>query len=320
MPDRTAEEPVVIDRDDQLDIRIAWYYYATELTQKQIAERFGVTRVRVNKAIATCRAEGIVQVRINSKLAPCVELEHKLETEFGLDEVTVVPTPDTEAFIFKALGMAAGPYLHDQLRDGSTVGIGWGRTLYHTVRSVRGRSFPDMTFISLLGALNVSSSANTIDITSSLARLFGARYYHLSAPVFMDTAESRDNLLAQHSLREIYQRAQQAELALLTVGDLTPRSLMIEMNLISPTEVRELESAGAVGDLLGHFLDQQGREVDHPINRRVIALDLKDLASIKKVILVAGGLYKLDIIRAVLQRKLVQVLITDEVTAKALLE
>jgi hypothetical protein len=64
----------------------------------------------------------------------------------------------------------------------------------------------------------------------------------------------------------------------------------------------------------------EGREVDHPINRRVIALDLKDLAGIKKVILVAGGLYKLDIIRAVLRRKLVQVLITDEDTATALLE
>ncbi len=34
--------------------------------------------------------------------------------------------------------------------------------------------------------------------------------------------------------------------------------------------------------------------------------------------LVAGGLYKADLIRAVLQRELVHVLVTDEATAKVL--
>jgi DNA-binding transcriptional regulator LsrR (DeoR family) len=50
----------------------------------------------------------------------------------------------------------------------------------------------------------------------------------------------------------------------------------------------------------------------------VISLDLEDLRHIRKVVLVSGGPYKADIIRAVLLRKLVHELVIDEATAERL--
>jgi DNA-binding transcriptional regulator LsrR (DeoR family) len=114
-------------------------------------------------------------------------------------------------------------------------------------------------------------------------------------------------------------QARNADMALVTVGDLSKRSLMIELGLVSPEDARTLNAAGAVGDLLGHYLNKDGEEVDHPLNRRVISLDLEDLRHIRKVVLVSGGPYKADIIRAVLLRKFVHELVIDEATAEQLI-
>lgn len=317
--DNDLESKALFNPDEQLSIRIAWYYYITEMTQQQIADRFNVSRARVNKALANCRETGVVQIRINSKLASCVRLEHELQARYGLHEAIVVPVPPGNGnLLYRVLGAGAGPYFHDQLFEGCSVGVGWGRTLRHTVRQTRGRTFARMTLVSLMGGLNHGSGYNTIEIAHSLARLFNGEYYYLAAPVYMDTAVSRDTLLDQESLRNVYQRAQKVDMAMITVGDLSCRSLMLELGLIRPEDARALCAAGAVGDLLGHYLDADGREVDHPLNQRVIALSLEDLARIRKVILVSGGADKTAIIRAVLRRGLIHVLIVDEATAQQL--
>lgn len=315
---RSLDDDVATSSDEQLNIRIAWYYYITDMTQQQIADRFGITRVRVNKALATSRETGVVQIRINSKLASCIKLEYELEQLYGLSRVTVVPTPEDDRFIFRVLGVGVAPYIHDQVFDGCTLAVGWGRTLRQAVRETRGRSLPNMTVLSLLGGLHYGSANNTAEIASSFASLFGGSYYYLAAPVYASSDEYRDMILAEASVQDVLGKARTADIALVTVGDLTKRSLMIELGLVSPEDAKTLKAAGAVGDLLGHYLNKDGEEVDHPLNRRVIALDLEDLKRVRKVVLVSGGPYKADIIRAVLLRNFVHELVIDEATAERL--
>jgi len=78
-------------------------------------------------------------------------------------------------------------------------------------------------------------------------------------------------------------------------------------------------AAGAVGDVLGYVLDAEGRPVGHPINERVIGVELEDLRGIPDVILAAGGLHKVPILKAVLGLGLVDTLVTDENTARAVM-
>ena len=319
MLDKVLDDDNPISPEEQLNVRIAWYYYITEMTQQQLADRFGITRVRVNKALARCRESGVVQIRINSKLASCIKLEYELAQRYGLSEVIVVPSPEDEKYIFRVLGVGAAPYIHDQVAEGCTFGVGWGRTLRATVRETRGRSFSSMTVVSLMGGLNFGSGFNTVEISHSFAALFGGHYYFLAAPLYGNSEESRDMILAQDSIRDVYQKAQTVDLALMTAGDLTHRSLMLQLGLISEENGKALRAAGAVGDVLGYYLNKDGEQVDHPLNRRAVSLSLEDLRKIKKVIFVAGGWYKADIIRAVLLRKLAHVLVVDEVAAREVL-
>jgi DNA-binding transcriptional regulator LsrR (DeoR family) len=84
--------------------------------------------------------------------------------------------------------------------------------------------------------------------------------------------------------------------------------------------MQELTALGAVGDVLGVVIDAEGQPIAHPINERVIGIGLDDLADITNVILAAGGPHKVPVVRAVLKRQVVNTLVTDEATARALLD
>jgi DNA-binding transcriptional regulator LsrR (DeoR family) len=71
---------------------------------------------------------------------------------------------------------------------------------------------------------------------------------------------------------------------------------------------------------LCHFIDASGRVVDHPVNQRVIAVGLDDLARIPRIAIASGGRRKVAALRAALAAVPVSVLITEEVAARGLLE
>ena len=78
----------------------------------------------------------------------------------------------------------------------------------------------------------------------------------------------------------------------MSVGDLSRRSLLIRYGLPRDVTVESLRAAGAVGDIMGTFLDAAGQPVQHPVNKRVIALPIDMLRKIDTVIVASGGLNK----------------------------
>jgi DNA-binding transcriptional regulator LsrR (DeoR family) len=96
--------------------------------------------------------------------------------------------------------------------------------------------------------------------------------------------------------------------------------VVIEAGILSEGELAELHAVGAVGDIALRFFDANGNAVDHPINERIVGLDLPQIRRIPRVIGVAGGLEKLPVIRGALRGGLLNVLITDRSVAEKLLE
>lgn len=308
----------VLASDEQRRTRIAWLYYVEGKTQGEIALRLGVSRVKVNRELAICRESGMVQIRINSELASCVALERELERRFGLVEAVVVPSPGRLDQIAAVLGIAVGAYVGERLAEGQTVAIGWGRTLRWSVRAMRRQRLERVTVVSLLGGLGRGSEINTYETAARLADMLGAQCYYLAAPTFVSTPELRDMLLEQTELRQILERARGADLAVVSVGSLGPESTNRRLGLLTDDDSVSLAQAGAVGDLLGHLLDEQGRIVDHALNHRVVGLPPADLGRVPISILASGGAEKVPIMRGVLRAGYVNRLITDERTAERL--
>ena len=116
--------------------------------------------------------------------------------------------------------------------------------------------------------------------------------------------------------REAFERIAASDLVVLSVGDLSARSLLIRYGLPGDVNVASLRKAGAVGDIMGQFLDVDGTVVDHPLNQRVLAPPVVDLARYPTVVVASGGRNKIDVVAAVLRARLASVLVCDEETAR----
>jgi DNA-binding transcriptional regulator LsrR (DeoR family) len=314
--DENGEE-VAVEADHER-ARVAWYYYIGGLTQQEIAEKLSITRLRVNRIIGQVRTDGSVRVEILMPLARCVALEEELKTRFGLAGARVVPSVDDPADQQRLIGEAAGAMLDTLLTDGEAFGVGWGTTLSAATRRVTPRRLSNGWVATLMGGLTRGSGTNTFEVSTAFARVLGAECYYLAAPIYVPTPESREVLLTHHGLAEALRRARLAQVALVSCGDLSDRSLLATTHVVAES-LDDLRAASAVGDLLGVFLDAEGQPVDHPLNERVMALPLVDLKTIPKAILASGGLHKQAIVKAILTAGYVKYIVTDETCAEAIL-
>lgn len=307
------------DSEEQLQVRVAWLYFMEGLTQGDIAERLGMTRLRVNRMLSDARESGLVGITLNSRLDTCVVLESELVSRFGLKAAAIMPTPADPDLIPVLLGRAAGEFVSRHLEEKTITGfgVGWGATLRETIRHVRAGRYPDLCVNSMMGGLTHGLAINTFEIASALAARLNAQCQYFAAPIYAGSPASRDTILAQDVFQETFQRIAANDVALLSIGDLSQRSLLIRYGLPRDLSPDDLAAHGAVGDVMGQFFDAEGRPLDHPVNQRAIALPLADLRRIPTVILASGGANKTKAIAAVLKARLASVIVCDEDTARA---
>ena len=308
------------DPEEQLATRAAWLYFVGGNTQAEIGKKLGLNRIRINRLLALAREQGLVQVRVTGRLASCIGLEEQLKEKFKLNHAVVVPSPIHDDQLPQVIGNAAGHYLGSQMKNDMSVGVGWGKTLRHSLRSVPRRNYEALSVVSLMGGLTQSSLVNPHETASHLADIVGAKCYYVAAPALTDSEATRNILLKQSMVRDVFERGANVDLALLSVGELASPNTMIQLGLISNADAMSLLKAGAVGDICGHWINLNGQVVDHPINRRVIALPHKRLKNIPHVIIASGGRNKVDVLSGALRAGFANVLVTDETSARLILQ
>jgi DNA-binding transcriptional regulator LsrR (DeoR family) len=200
-----------------------------------------------------------------------------------------------------------------------SVGVGWGRTLRLSIQSVPRVSLRHLSVVSLMGGLTRAAAMNPYETASHLADIVDAQCYYIAAPALTDTEFTRDLLMAQPMLREVFTKAEGVDLAFVSVGELAHGNTMSRLGLVSPADVDELLAAGAVGDVCARWIDKQGALVDHPLNSRVVAIAHEHLLKIPCVMVASGGRAKLKALRGVLKGGIADLVITDEETAAAVL-
>lgn len=319
-----------------LATRAAWLSYVGGLTQEDIARRLGVSRVKVNRLIALAHREGLVRVFVEGTAAECVALEDRIARTYALELCTVAPDLDPglgEAELpLAALAAAGARYLIAALErpDVRIVGVGHGRTLAAVVDRLPRVARTDLKFVSLLGSLTRNAAANPFDVIHRLAGKVGGESYFLPVPFFADSAEDKAVLAAQRSVQDVFRLARAADLVVVGIGELSARAHLRETGMITAAEFAELEQAGAVGEVLGHFFAADGSSVAADINGRAMGLAPEDLMGPdypmgksrrrREVVAIAGGRGKARAIDAVLKSGFLTGLVTDEATARRLVE
>lgn len=306
------------DVSDDLKTKVAWLYYMEGLTQDKISETLGLSRSRVLRILAASRQSGMVQIRVTSKLSHCAALERALETRFGLERAIVVPQPQDANATQAIIGAALGAYLSDNIPEGGTIGLGWGKTLSAGLPNIEYREKSGVSVLSMLGGLIHVTGTNPSEFAWRLADRLNAECYLMAAPVFAPDPRTREALVNHPGIQEIFRRAARLDLAILSVGDLSPVSTISEYVMLERNELAELRAAGAVGDVLCRFIDRDGNILDHPLNERVVAIDPRDLRGARKLVLASGGWQKYDVLRGAMRLVRPDVLVTDELVAERL--
>ena len=311
-----------IDAEERFLTRVAWAYHVEGLTQEKVAEKLGATRLRVNKSLSEARRRGLVRITFDTAYAACAELESALVNRYHLTQAYVAPAPSDPKDVQMIVGAALGNLLSETLADASVklFGMSWGNTLNLATRFVAAMERPDLEIISVMGGLTRGSDLNSFEITRRLADLMGAQHSYFTAPLYAGSAESRDTIMQLDVFREVLEKLRAVDALAMAAGDLSKQSLLMRDALPSDMSIEELIAMGGVGDVLGTVIDALGRPLDHPINERVIGIGLADLARIPNVILAAGGPHKVAVNRALLGLGVVNTFVTDEATARALIE
>ena len=313
--------------ETQLMTRAAWLYYNAGLNQAETSKRMGLTRARVNKLLSQARESGLVSISINERDIGLLAEEEAIRAAFDLEFCITTPSlgldstdsDALDALTFNMVGAAAAQFLRDLLlaKPDAIIGTGWGRTLDQVSRNMSGISVPNAKFVSLMGSLTSNSSFNPFEVVQALAQATGAEGYFLPAPFIADSAEDRDVFTAQRGISNILDLARRADLALVSVGELTETSLLRTQNMINDQELRSLRAAGAVADTNGIFFDSEGTQLFHDLNRRSIAVGLDQLKQLR-IVLLSAGPSKVEATKAVLKSGAIRGLIIDGDSARKL--
>ena len=309
-----------IDPEQSLAIRAAWLHYAGGLTQAAVAKRLGVTGVKAHRLIARAVAEGVVKVSIDGAIVECAVLEDRLCQRYGLAFCEVAPDLGEEGMPLRALGLAGASFLRREIERGEhrVIGLGHGRTLAAAVEELPRFDANGTRFVSLLGGLTRNYSANRHDVMHRLAEKTGAQAYVLPVPFFANSESDRAVLLAQPGVAEIFDLANGAGLKFVGMGTVDPGAQLVASGMIEPREIDEIRAAGGVGEMMGHFFDADGQVLDTTLTARTLSASLDEPGD-SRMVVIAGGAEKVEAIRAALRSGRLQGLITDEVTAGALL-
>ena len=302
--------------------KLARAYYDDGLTQQQIGERFGLSRIRVSRLLRAARDERIVQIAVTPPQGSNTEIERRLEEAFGLKEAVVVACSSRDAAsIINQLGPVAATCLTRCLQGNEVVAVSWGTAVLSTVNALPAMDLPNVRVVQFLGGLGeLEARTHGADLARRMAQTLGAKPRLILAPGIVKDRVVRDALVMDPQVSDTLELAARADVALVGVGALeTCATRLTRDNTLMQEEADDLKARGAVGDIALQFFDADGRKVDHPINQRIVGTDLEAIKQIRRVIGVAGGTEKWRAIHAALRGGLINVLVTDDQTAAQLL-
>lgn len=302
-----------------LATRAAWLYHAGGFTQSEVAEQLGIAAAKAHRLIARATRAGLVRVFVEGPIGGCIALEDALSARHALTVCRVVPALGERGLPLRALGTAAASLLREALERGAhrVIGLGHGRTLAAAVDFLPQTPAPQVRLVSLLGGLPRRTRTGPFDVIHRVAEKTGAEAYLLPVPMFADTEADATVLRRQRGVAETLALAAEATLVLAGIGPIAEAAFLPMAGMVTPDEVRALRDAGAQGEMLGRYFAADGAMVATDLHDRLIALPPRRGGG---VVAVAGGAEKIDAIRAVLASRVLAGLITDEPTARRLLD
>ncbi len=294
-------------------------YFVDGLTIKDVAAELGTSRFKAARLVEWARGAGLVRIEISSNANTDVALSAELARAFGIERALVVAGLDGPVeSVRDTLAEVAALGIAELLDPQDVVGVSWGSTLDAVVDRL-----PDLRaakIVQLVGGMaTLQSATGGVDLVRRFALRAHAEGFALVAPLIVKTAASADSLRKEPMIAETLELVEHVTIAIAGVGSWDPPSSRL-IELFDPPEIERFRKRGVSADLCGIMFTADGSllAVDEVDSRRIGILPTQ-LRAVPKVVAVAGGTEKQRAIGSVLRSGMVDVLITDTGSARALL-
>lgn len=300
---------------------VAELYYVNNQSQTQIAEKMGVTRSMISRMLTEARKLGLVKFQIERPYNLDNELTNIFRNKFDLKQAAIVQIPEGQ-LLLSSLGKIAARILIKNLHRNSILGTSWGTAISATVDEIT-LPYPlsGIKVVQLLGAVGTRiHQYNGVSIVRRLEEKLDAEGIYLNAPYLVDDLQIASKLMKNRDVNEALAFGNKADTALLGIGstesDSSPYFLA---GFVTEQELSSIQASGAAGDVCGLLFDINGKMCCPEINDRTVGIRYENLLKIPNRIGVAGGPAKVKPLVGALAGGLINILITDSVTAKAVL-
>ncbi len=298
--------------EEDLMSKVAWYYYIDNLTQQQISEQLQIPRLRVIRLLEKARQLGIIQFKLREdNINTATEIE--LAKRFGLKDVFIVPAATKMSNLNETIAQAAAMYISNRLPDNAFINMGYGDTSSRILNHLANSPEKRINVVSLTGGVNYY-------LPNTQSNIFTAKLYLTPAPFLMSTKEMVEAVCNEPAVKEIAEMVPLSTMTVVGIGGMDENATIIRNGIFSKQDLLYLTMQGAVGDVLCHFLDINGNQIESNIEDRLISTSLQTLAEQDNVIGVAAGQQKVDAIIGALNGHFLDILITESETAEAIIE
>lgn len=310
------------EQRELLMIQVAKRYYELDMTMGDLAKELNLTRWQASRLLTEAREAGIVRIEIVPRAPRSPDIESRLQRRWNLKEAVVVPNngEEDEGLLLDAVAQAAARMLAG-LGKVPLIGVSWGRTMSAVAHRLPPFWNEGVEVVLLNGAMNIRSpSVRTNNTAELFARSANGTATLLPVPAILGHAATRIALEQDPTIASVLELARQAPVICFGMGTISPDSVLVQSGFVTGAETAALKAKGAVGDILSRYIDAHGNIVDADIDARTIGLDLRYCRERKFSIGVAAGKSKQPVTLACLRAGYVNVLVTDEETARFLLD
>jgi len=320
-------EPDDEERREQLLRRVAHEYWVLGRTQAEIAEAVAFSRPSVSRLLDEARRRGVVRFAIGEPVDRDHGRERALEDSLRLVGPTastpvvcrvVAVLGRTQAGDQRLLGRRAAHVLAGHLAPGQVLAVASSRSVAPVVASAH--LLPPLGgVVELLGSGRPDRTGRGDPAGAELAAATGAAHTPVPTAFVHRSPRRAADARARSSVTAALRQGRAAHAALLGAGS---TSRFDGTGAHSPVEAAVLARAardGAVGHVLGVFLDAHGHRVPSAVDPLRVGADLDDLARLPCRVLLAYGAGKAPVIRSAVAAGLVTHLVTDADAAAVLL-
>lgn len=294
-------------RENQL-AQVAVLYYEKDISQKNIGEMLGLSKMTVSRLLQRAKKTNIVNTNIKLPFEFNNALGGKMEDNFDLEEAIVIKNAKGIK-VSELIGSAWAFYMGINDLNNKKIGMGVGRTIGAMVDNLTPIKTKNTHIIQLMGGLTDVSSSNPFTITQEVCKKLGATGTYLTSFATVNSKNLKEEIISTCHLRDT--DLSKCDMAIFGIGAFK-KGTILSPDLVREGEFEELKQKEVVGDILGHCFDNKGNFVDSDLEDRLISIPLDRLRECGNNIALVGGDYEVSSIKGALRTGIINTLIIDE--------